>query len=747
MNRAMKRIQRNMRSILFLLCGVFLRNQASYAQEVTGTSVLLGGRILTGDSSSSKFSEYRDLRGGLFSNLCSLQFTNDDRNRSLILSGLNVGQLDQTFEGQYVSSRDLKLRVRWDQIPHDYTNTARTIYSGAGSGVLRIPADIRSRLRTLVTTDVNPQRPGIQFDSSALATFVNGLARPVDVVSRREKANGDLKFSPTDEITVRLNYSNERRTGIKPLSGVFYYQTPTEILEPTDYRTQELNGTVEYATKVWTAQAGYSASVFRNNVDVLIWDNPFRESDVLAGTSRARMDLAPDNWTHRLSFSGAANLPLSTRLVTSASYSVRRQNDGFIPYTINRAVDTLPNLPALPAQSLDGRVENTFFNASLVSRVSRAVSLSLRYRVVNYRDESADVLFPGFVDEDNLVTRVVRRNLLVSYRKNNFSGEVAFKEWSALSLRGGYERENWNRSYGEAVESGENIYRLIADYMPSQFLSVRSSFLHGDKEVPVYDWTKMENALYPSGRTFGILAELPQLRKFDLAARKRNSVNLLTQVSPLQYLTVAASYGFTFDRFGETSYGLTFDKSNTISFNISVTPSLDYSFNGYYTFEHFHYGLDSRQRTFGNDAANNDWASDMKDLVHTYGCSVTWSVVPDVTELLFDFSMTAGWGRVATQILGDQGSHGFIVTTAQDYPDTRTILRRFSVAMRYHLTEHLTPQLAYRFEGYTESRFAEDGMQPSMIVVDPTLPRAIYLGAIQPGYAVHMLYIALSYEL
>jgi len=569
----------------------------------------------------------------------------------------------------------------------------------------------------------------------------------VQLESRRNKWNGAMKFTPLDELNLRISYSNERRTGTRALDGVFYYELPTELPEPIEYRTQEVNSALEYATRVWSAQVAYTLSVFRNEIDALVWDNPFRESDILAGTSRGRMALYPDNLMHRFSFTGAANLPLATRVVTTASYAVRSQDEAFIPLTINSAVDTLKSLPALPALSLNGRVVNTLFSTSLINRGISPLTLSLRLRILDYDDQTPELLFHGYVDEDNLITTVVRENLLVSYRKTNISVEAATKTWNHLGLRAGYERENWVRRYGEAEVTHENMYRLLADYTLVQVLSIRSTFMYSDKDVPVYDWTRMEDVLYPSGRAPGIIPELPQLRKFDLAARKRNTVNLLVQFYPVSMLTAAASYDLSHDRFAESPYGLTFNTSSTVSANVSVTPDLDWSVNAYYTFENFHYGLNSRQRTAGNDSPNNDWYSDLRDMVHTYGCSLRWAFMPDVAEMTLDISMMDGWGKVATRALGNPATSGFLATSAAEYPDDRSILRQVSVTVRYHLTEHLSPSFAYRFEGYSESDFSQDVMQVSILSLDPTQPKAIYLGARQPGYAAHLFSVALSYEL
>jgi len=315
-------------------------------------SAELGGRQFNGSLGSSKFTEYRDLPTGMFTNAFSLNLTNTSHVDFLSLWGSHVGQRDQNFAAQAGVRGKYKLELEWGQIPHNYSNTARTVFNGAGSSELKVPAPLRRELGRILTTDLDTLVRGVQFDTSAITGLVLGTARGLDVVSRREKGKAALSYSPSEELDIQLRYTNEERSGTKPLGGNFAFN-PVELVEPTDYRTQEASASVEYAAKAWNAQLGYSASIFDNDVNVLVFDNPFREIDAVGNASRGRLDLYPDNTAQNVNLSGAANLPLSTRLMMTVSRGWRRQDDQFIPYTINAALsDTVAKYLTLPAASL-----------------------------------------------------------------------------------------------------------------------------------------------------------------------------------------------------------------------------------------------------------------------------------------------------------------------------------------------------------------------------------------------------------
>ncbi|MEK6570794.1 MAG: MtrB/PioB family outer membrane beta-barrel protein, partial [Bacteroidota bacterium] len=274
----------------------------------------------------------------------------------------------------------------------------------------------------------------------------------------------------------------------------------------------------------------------------------------------------------------------------------------------------------------------------------------------------------------------------------------------------------------------------------------------GAKKTPHYDWEEVAHEAFPAGEPAGTLGQLPQLRKFDLATRDRNRANVLAQVTPSDVLAFTGSFGLANDDFKESVYGLLWNKSNNFSFDVSYNPTYDLALFASYTRENFNYAVKSRQRvpvvgtTRANDTTNNDWSSDLEDLANTFGFGFSWSVVPEQVDFSLDFSLSDGRGTIATRALGNPADPRFLVTSAQNYPDTRSILRQMRASVGYRLTDHFTPRLEYRFEGYSESYFNQDVMEPYMVPVDPASSGGVFLGARQPGYSAHMIYLVLSYS-
>ncbi len=728
---------------IIILIGLIASSvQMTNSQSVTNAHVEFGARQFHGTLGSSKFTEYRDLPPGLFVNSFSLGFMNTENNKILSLRGSNAGQKDQNLVVQLGKLGRYKLEFEWDQIPHNYTNTARTVFSGAGSGELTMPSLVRNRIRTILTTDINPNVTGVQFDTAAVTNLVLGTARGVDIVSHREKGKALFSFSPNDKLDFKFQYSNERRSGTKPLGGNFGFN-PVELIEPTSYRTQEAKANIEYAATDWNIQLGYMASIFDNNVDVLVWDNPFREVDAVGTSSRGRMDLYPNNTAHNFNASGALNLPLSTRFIGTVSYGWRQQNDKFIPYTINSALDTVTNYPTLPSTSLNGKIGTTLMNFSLVNRYYSSIWFTARYRLFDYDNKTPSLIFPGYVGSDGNVTRVQRRNAVISYKKMNASVDASIRMVSDVSLKVGYEKENWDRTHREAEKTEENIYKASLDYTPRSWLLLRTSYTLGAKKTSNYDWESIAHEMYPQGEPVGVLGQLPQLRKFDMATRDRNKANVLAQITPLEVVSFTGSFGLANDDFKESMYGLLSNKSDNFAFDIYYNPTYDIALFAGFANENFKYAMKSKQRsTPAADTTGYDWNSNMKDVVQTFSGGITWALDPEKIDFIFDMSYSDATGTIATK-----ADNPLLVITAQDYPDTRSILRQLRTSVAYHLTEHFIPRIEYRFEGYSESYFNQDVMEPYMLPVDPGTSGAVFLGARQPGYSAHIIYLVLSYNL
>src|SRR5450759_399199 len=232
---------------------------AVYAQEAPQRGVLeIGVRALAGDRSSSQFNEYRDLRPGLFIRQASLDLENlGQANYFLNFQTTQSGQNDQHFLGVFGKRGKFGCEVRRDGTPHDFTNTAATLFTESSPGVFTIPAAIRTSLAA------NP---------ASISQILPG-ARAVDVALVRKLTGVICQFTPSAAWTLFAQFSQDAENGYRPLGTTLNDETNVvEQMEPVDYRTHDVKAGAEYAGAKVAFEAGYSASIFHDQHSALSWD-------------------------------------------------------------------------------------------------------------------------------------------------------------------------------------------------------------------------------------------------------------------------------------------------------------------------------------------------------------------------------------------------------------------------------------------------------------------------------------------
>jgi hypothetical protein len=325
-----------------LLALAFLWKPTLYAQEEGPQNGILeaGVRALAGDHTSSKFNEYRDLRPGAFVrqfnvNLPSLSggtyFLNCQA-RSILLR--DSDRRDSDYLCAAGQNGKFRLEFKVNDIPHVFTNTAEILLVQPSPGVFTAPALTRAILSS---------------NRAPLSQVLAAGEQPFNMSMERKLLGGTFTYTPTAKWAFQAQYSHESKQGYRPLGTTTnLYNNQLEMPESIDYGVHEAKVGAEYSASRGGFQAGYAASIFSNNTKATVWDNPFVVADAVGSSARGRMGLAPDNSAQSLDFAGAYNLTKSTRVMASITPEWLRQNQAFLPETINSAI---PNVPALPASS------------------------------------------------------------------------------------------------------------------------------------------------------------------------------------------------------------------------------------------------------------------------------------------------------------------------------------------------------------------------------------------------------------
>ncbi len=341
----------------------------------------LGGRIYIDrppPEERSIFEQYRDLPEAPFGAF-RFRLFRPDESYSLDVGGYNIGQEDQSY---FLSTGRLgrwSLDFEWDQIPHTLSTDARSLYTEPSTGVLSLPS---------------PRPPLSAYN---LAPFQ-------DVRTEWDVARFSVTVTPTLDLDLKAEYTLILKDGNRPLSMAF--GSPggnfAEFIQPIDQTVHDFRLRASYAGEGWQLQGSYALSIFQNGLDSLTAANPcfgLRApappagcgADANGAPATGRLSVAPNNMAHTIALAGAVILPLRTRLSANVSYSLRLQDDDFLPHTNNPALASDPSL-ALPSSNLDGIVQTVLFNLNAVSRPLPPLTLTAKYRLFDLIDDSKELV-------------------------------------------------------------------------------------------------------------------------------------------------------------------------------------------------------------------------------------------------------------------------------------------------------------------------------------------------------------------
>ena len=372
--------------ILFL----FLILSPAWGQIDVGDYTISGGGEIGGLPRNFKgdkawFEEYRDIPESVIVPQLQLMIGGKKEDYYLYVDTYKTGLNDQSYTLRVGRYGLLDMELKWDQIPHWFDNKfARTPYTER-DGVFTL-----SSKPTATTATTN-------CDTSPLCQWLNANAQSINLNLYNGVGRVNVRWTPTPGWTFTGGYWLNRNVGDRAF-GTLFGSSPgsfniTELAEPINYQTHNVELGGEYTGNGWSVGLKYNGSFFNNLTNQIIWDNPMNLTGVGAacrdsatvpnyttnlGACRGRMSLYPNNQANTFTLSGAAALPLNTNFMGTASYGFWLQDASFQPFTINSCYGSGPvpascrdaaltPLPTISRNSLSGDLRPLMVNATFVN--------------------------------------------------------------------------------------------------------------------------------------------------------------------------------------------------------------------------------------------------------------------------------------------------------------------------------------------------------------------------------------------
>ncbi len=459
-------------------------------------------------------------------------------------------------------------------------------------------------------------------------------ARRLDEISLRwDTARMFLRLTPTPDLDFKAEYTRINKDGDRPMGMAFGSPGNNflEILEPIEQTVHDFRIRATIAREQWQLQFGYNLSIFENTLSRVRADNPCFANAAACGAgdggaaapATGQTSLPPDNMAHTFSLAGGVNLPWwRTRVTSNFSYSLRLQNDTFLPHTINQAVAADPDL-VLPQRNLNGNVQVFLYNLNATSRPLPPLTLSLKYRLYDYMDLSDVIAFPGHVVNDRPpVTPETRRAGRWAYRKQNTDIDSRWKILQPVAFTVGVGWERWDRNeHREVPESDEFFGKAALDVTPLDWLAVQAKYTPSFRRINLYNTRAHAEHTVEEDPAAAAQGQSVLLRKFDEGERDRQRFDLMIQLAPIDTLTVTTTASYRWDDYIRSVLGLQQETNWSAGMDLSWTPFERISFFAGYVYELIDQIQRSRSRPVSGtttfDFPDFEWISNNVDTVHT----------------------------------------------------------------------------------------------------------------------------------
>jgi MtrB/PioB family decaheme-associated outer membrane protein len=755
----------------FTLKVLLLFTSSAWAQIDVGDYTISGSGEIGGlprgfKGDKARFEEYRDIPETVVVPQLQLMIGGKKEDFYLNFDTYKTGLNDQQYTLRAGRYGLLDMEFQWDQIPHWFDNRfARTPYAVNNPGNTTFFTLGSKPTATTATTDCA---------TSPLCQWLNGNAHNVDLSLYNGIARFNLRYTPTPGWTFTGSYWQNHNVGDRAF-GTLFGTSPgsfniTELAEPIDYQTYNIELGGEYAGNGWSVGLKYNGSIFNNLHSTIVWDNPMNLSNsnpvngaltgpcmdsatfnlnTGTGSCQGRLDLYPNNQAHTVTLTGAATLPYKSNFMGTVSYGTMLQNASFLPFTINSAIAQ----PTISRNSLGGDVRPLMVNATLVNNFFENINLKAFYRYYGLDNHSSQIFLPqGYVKLDSVLVPGAIQNVIYSYAKNSMGveGSYNFNRWLSAKLNWGYER--MHRHNLEVFNQDFFTFGQTVDIRPTSDLLLRASnkYLWGNDSP--YFYFANPNAPVTSASTL--------TRKFFEAASRENKTSLYAQYTPRENLMFYWGFEFYNANYLFATLGTQFDNNYSPSVGVNYTPFNWLKLFANYNWDKYTWLLKAMDRTntatqtpfnscvpFVPQNQSRCWNSNGVDQANTVSVGSDIDLIEKILGLRLQFTFSNGSSIVHGS--GDPQS----TTPAGNDPPVKNQWYQLLARFEYNIQKNVALKFGYYYNHYTEKDFGVDIMQQWMGNVDvvPTpntsTARSVFLGdRIKAPYTANVGFFIVSFK-
>jgi MtrB/PioB family decaheme-associated outer membrane protein len=670
----------------------------------------------------AKFQEYREVpRGGFLESFYLREHKNQDM---LAFWGTSALQGDQHNNLWLAHGVRWQLDGSYTAIPHRFSNLTKTPYGTPSPGVFLLPDSLQRLIQSI------PFPSGATYNARIIPILTDQLnssaAFPTAVRTAESKMR--LQGRPAKGFKLEVTGLERQREGNMPFGAAFGTSNAIELPLPISQRTLDGQVAASYLHNDFTMNASVGGSVFKNNISTLIWDNPRRLVDTLTISSRGRIDLPPDNHVVRGQVAVGWRLPRQSLFTATLGMSQGKQDDAFLPYTINTAATARNSLDSLPARSLAGKLTRLTQDYRLTGRLLPNLSGTARFNSSRDDNKTPSYFMTGFTGTDGRWSATPRETDPYGHTHNVLGLDLNADIHGPLSAGVTYELRTRDRTFREVEKDKENVIGGRADLRLGDAASLHSSYKFGDRKQDAFS-----TAEYFEGAT---QVEQSGMRRFDVANRKHSETATSLSWMVNDKIDLDLQHTYVRNKYEGVRYGLRNAQENGGIAEATIHASSNVDMTGGFGFALASTEQEGHQgRPSDVNADSSDWNANLKDKNSYVFTGVEWSASKQVL-------VNADY--VFTRVMSDyrlSGLFGRNVVAAQDLPSTLYRHHDFRLQARYRIG-NTDLAARYYFEQFDVVDFSAENVPQLGVTAGATT--YIYLGDNLRDYIGHRVALVAS---
>jgi MtrB/PioB family decaheme-associated outer membrane protein len=537
-------------------------------------------------------------------------------------------------------------------------------------------------------------------------TQLSSSLRRQDIGSDRQIMEVGGHWQPTEGFRLYADFQRQNRDGVDITAASSFGQTSL-LPRWIDYETDQIDAGIRYGTARSSLTLAYFGSYFTNQNPSITLETPFTSSP---GAELQQLATAPENEFQQISLSGAYRATIwDTVLAFSLASGTGKQNETFLPYTINPNVDA----GALPRSSLDGKVDTSNYALTVTSRPFPKARVKLSYRYDD-RDNQTPLSDWNRVIVDVFQAADTERNVPYSFERSAFSLSGELLIWKGIRVSGGWDRKELQRDYQEVAEQTTDAGWGQARWQPLAWLDLRIKGGASERDIDRYNETLAVS--------FG---QNPLLRKYNLAYRYRSYGELSASITPVESpLSFSTTVLYADDRYNRSQLGMTDSEELRATADLSWAVTENANFFLMYGYENIDaLQLGSEQNGYW------DWSATHEDSFDHVGAGFRWRQAAGKLDLRVD--LNRGNGKTTVDLFSLSGGQSRL-------PDLKSTLDSARVKARYRWSERVDATFNLRYERFEVDDYA--------LVSPATISTVLTLGAEPYNYNVWAVGVGIRYS-